>query len=145
MVLTLIPKFVAERDYEFIHLGGIEICENCSLKTVCINSIKVHHSYKVIEVRKKEHKCPIDDSVMLVCDVQETKTIISVLNQKFLEGIVLSRKKLECNETLCEYYENCLHPLFNEETKVKVMKIIKKIDCPLNYNLMLVEVNKEEK
>lgn len=145
MVITLLEKNIASVGYKFTHLGGIKVCEKCSLKKVCVDSLEKNRSYVITEVRQNEHLCLIDNQVMVVCEVEETSIIIAVENQKFLENIVLNRSPIKCNEILCENYEYCLNPGYLQETKIKVLETIKKIECPLNYNLVLAEVRKAEK
>ncbi|NPD87943.1 MAG: hypothetical protein HGN29_04425 [Asgard group archaeon] len=142
MVITLVPKDVADIGYQFTHLGKTKICNQCSLLKVCVDALKENFSYTVTEVREKEHVCLIDDQIMIVCNVEETSDIISVRKQKFLKNIVLSRELLICNEILCKYYENCMSPVYSKQEKVKIINIIEDIKCPLKYDLVLVEAEK---
>ena len=142
MVITLLEKNIATVGYKFTHLGGTKVCKKWSLNKVCVDSLEKNITYFVTEVRQNEHSCLIDNQVMVVCEVEETSVIISVEDQKFLENIVLNRSPIKCNEILCENYEYCLNPGYLQETKIKILKTIKKIECPLNYNLVLAEVRK---
>ena len=85
MVITLVEKEVAEVGYGFTNLGATKICENCQLKKVCVDVLEKYHAYRVVEVRKKEHICMIENQPMLVCLVEEDDYIISVEKQKYLE------------------------------------------------------------
>ena len=142
MIVTLLPKDTAKIGYQFTHLGKVQICNQCSLLKVCVDVLKENFSYQVTEVRKKEHICLIDNQIMIVCNVEEASDIISVRKQKFLENIVLNRAVLMCNEILCQYYENCMSPVYIKQEKVKIVNIIKDIECPLKYDLVLVEAKK---
>ena len=142
MVLTLLNKNNVSVGYKFTHLGSATICESCKLKKVCVDSLEKNKTYVVTEIRKNEHPCLIDNQKMILCNVEETSSTITVKNQKFLDNIVLNRSPIQCNEILCENYDYCLHPSFNEETKIKIVEKIRKIDCPLKYDLILVEANK---
>jgi uncharacterized protein (UPF0179 family) len=142
MVITLLPKSVADVGYEFTHLGKTQICKKCSLLKVCVDALKEDYTYKITSVRKKEHECLIDNQVMVVCEVEETNDTISVTRQKFLENIIVNRDSLDCQEILCKYHENCMSPLYDNKTKVKVVSVIEDIQCPLKYELVLVEVKK---
>ncbi len=145
MVITLLEKSIASVGYKFTHLGGTKICKKCPLNKVCVDSLEKNKSYIITEVRENEHTCLIENQVMVVCEVEETSSVITVEDQKFLENIILNRSPLECNEILCENYEYCLNPSYQQKTKIKILKTIKKIDCPLNYHLVLAEVKKVEK
>ncbi|MHA1952884.1 MAG: UPF0179 family protein [Candidatus Heimdallarchaeaceae archaeon] len=142
MVVTLLPRDTAKIGYQFTHLGKAQVCNQCSLLKVCVDVLKENFSYQVTEVRAKEHMCLIDNQVMLVCNVEEASDIISVRKQKFLENILLNRAVLVCNEILCQYYDNCISPVYIKQEKVKIVNIIKDIECPLKYDLVLVEAKK---
>jgi uncharacterized protein (UPF0179 family) len=145
MIITLVEKEVAELNYTFTHVGASKICDNCSLKKVCVDVLKENHSYSVVEVRQKEHICLIENQPMLVCVVEEADYIISVENQKYLENMVLKRNSLNCKEILCENYDYCMSPLFDKTSKIKVQGILRKLNCPLNFDLILVNTRKVDK
>jgi len=142
MVITLVEKEVAELNYTFIHVGASKICGNCPLKKVCVDVLKKNHSYKVVEVMQKEHTCLIENQPMLVCVVEEADYVISVENQKYLENIILKRNSLNCKEVLCENYDYCMLPLFDKTSKIKVQSILRKLNCPLDFDLILVDARK---
>ncbi len=145
MVITLVEKEVAELNYSFIHVGASKICNNCPLKKVCVDVLKENHSYKVVEVRKKEHICLIENQPMLVCVVEEADYTISVENQKYLENMILKRNSLNCKEILCENYDYCMPPLFDGTSKIKVQNIVRKLNCPLDFDLILIDARKVDK
>ncbi|MHA1201201.1 MAG: UPF0179 family protein [Candidatus Heimdallarchaeaceae archaeon] len=145
MIITLVEKEVAELNYTFTHVGASKICDNCSLKKVCVDVLKENHSYSVIEVRQKEHTCLIENQPMLVCVVEEADYIISVENQKYLENIILRRNSLNCKEILCENYDYCMSPLFDKTSRIKVKDILRKLNCPLSFDLILVNARKVDK
>ncbi|MBY8999979.1 MAG: UPF0179 family protein [Candidatus Heimdallarchaeota archaeon] len=145
MVITLVEKEAAEPDYTFTHLGASKICDQCPLKKVCVDVLKENHSYKVTEVRKKEHICLIENQPMLVCVVEEADYTISVTHQKYLENILLKRNPLKCKEILCENYDFCMPPIFDVTSKVKVQDILRELTCPLDFKLVLIKAKKVEK
>ncbi|MHA1303699.1 MAG: UPF0179 family protein [Candidatus Heimdallarchaeaceae archaeon] len=144
MIITLIPKDVARTGYQFTHLGGVQECEQCKLQSVCVNSLEKTKNYRVKKVRKKEHRCPIDDTKMVVCEVEEINKRIAVKDNKVMEGVILTREPIECEEILCEYYEKCVLEDFQESTRIKVVLKLKKIDCPIGLDLIEVEIEKVE-
>jgi len=144
MVISLVPKDVAKKGYQFTHLGGTETCKKCKLLSVCINSLVVGSNYEITKVREKEHTCLIDDGSMVVCDLKEMNDLLSVKFQKFLDHVVITREPLECIEVLCEYYDYCMSDKYEQTTKVKVLKNKGKIQCPLKYDLVLIEGEKIE-
>ncbi len=142
MVISLIPKNVANKGYQFTHLGGTETCQKCKFLTVCVNSLEVNFTYEVTQIREKEHPCLIDNSMMVVCEVKEINDMLSVKHQKYLDDVILTREPIECVEILCENYDFCVSSKYNKPTKIKILKNLGKIDCPLSYQLVLVEGKK---
>ncbi|MHA1685039.1 MAG: UPF0179 family protein [Candidatus Heimdallarchaeaceae archaeon] len=139
MVITLIDKHVAQVGYRFIHLGEREICNQCPLKKVCVEPLEVYHTYEIIEIKKKEHTCLIDDTIMRVVDVKEVPQLLSVEKKKYLENLIITRPAINCSEELCVNYDYCMNPLFKKEAKVKIVKVLEEVECPLGYKLVLVE------
>ncbi len=145
MVISLVSKDVSEVDYKFTHMGSVEICNKCPLKKVCVDSLKENNNYIITNVKRKEHSCLIDGRKMVVCEVKEIKPRVSVRKQKHLEGMTIKRKPLECNEILCEHYSvHCCLVGFDKEMKIKIIKELEEIQCPLKYDLVLVEAEKKK-
>ncbi len=142
MVITLVEKNIAKIGYIFTHVGETQTCEFCLLRHVCIDSLEKNKSYTIKSIMGKEHTYLIDDSKMIVCNVEEANYKITIQNTKFLDNIVIKRASINCKEVICEYYENCLHPNFEEQAKIKIIRKIKKIKCPLDLNLILIEARK---
>lgn len=142
MVITLIPKDVASKGYQFTNLGKAQICNSCPLLKVCVDALKENYTYQVTETKKIEHTCLIDNQTMIVCNVEEANDLISVRKQKFLDNIILHREVLGCTELLCKYFENCMSPVYSKQEKVKIIEVIEDIICPLKYDLVLVEAKK---
>lgn len=144
MVISLVPKAVAKKGYQFTHVGGTETCQKCKLLSVCINSLEIGSTYEVTKIRENEHICLIDDSIMAVCEVIQKNDLLSVKYQKYLDGVVLTREPIECIELLCENYDYCVSPKYNKPAKIKIMKNLAKLKCPLDYNLVLTESKRIE-
>ncbi len=143
MTITLVPKTVAKIGYKFVHVGELEECKNCPLRKVCIEPLVKDSLYEVVQLRKKEHKCPIDGTIMIVCDVEERNPVINIINtDKALEGIIITREPIKCDEILCEYYDKCVSKSFDDVVKVKIVKKIRKINCPIGLDLFEAEVKK---
>ena len=142
MVITLLPRSVAKIGYHFTNLGKAKTCDSCSLLKVCVDALKENYTYQVTEIKGIEHTCLIDNQTMVVCKVEEANDIISVRKQKYLDNIILNRETLDCCEILCKYFENCMSPIYCDQEKIKILQIIEDIECPLKYELVLVEAKK---
>ncbi|MCE7741647.1 MAG: hypothetical protein GOP50_04250 [Candidatus Heimdallarchaeota archaeon] len=142
MVISLVPKGVAQKGYQFTHLGSTQTCQKCNLLSVCVNSLETGSTYEVIQVREKEHPCLIDNSMMVVCELKQKNDKISVRQQKYLDNVVVTRETIDCVEILCENYDYCVSEKYSKTTKIKILKNLGKINCPLNYQLVLVEGEK---
>jgi len=142
MIITLLEINIAQIGYTFTHVGGTELCSKCSLRKVCVEALEKNVSYEVRKIGTKEHRCLIDNQVMIVCEVEIINNTITVEKQKYLENIIINRQPLKCKEVLCENHEYCVHPNFSEQSKVKIIKVLNNVKCPLNYDLVLVEAKK---
>ncbi len=142
MVISLVPKIVAQKGYQFTHLGGTETCQKCNFLSVCVNSLENGSSYEVTQVRAKEHPCLIDESIMVVCELKQINDKLSVKHQKYLDEVIITREPIDCIEVFCENYDYCVLEKYNSTTKVKVLKVLENVKCPLNYKLVLVEGKK---
>lgn len=142
MLISFVPKAVATIGYQFTHQGATKICEKCQFIQVCINQLEIGSSYEVVEIKNKEHPCLIDDSIMVVCKVRKINDLLSVQNQKYLENLVLTRKPIDCPEILCDNYDYCVSTKYKQSSKVKIIRKKKNINCPLGYDLVLVEAEK---
>ena len=142
MLISFIPKDVAKIGYHFIHQGETQTCKNCQFIQVCIKQLEKGSSYEVVDIRDKEHPCLIDNGIMIVCEVQKISDVIAIENQKYLDNLITTRKPIDCSEILCENYDFCVPIKYTKASKIKIIKSIKDINCPLGYNLVLVEANK---
>lgn len=142
MVISLIPKSVAQKGYQFIHLGGTETCQKCQFLAVCVNSLEKGSTYEVTKVREKEHPCMIDNTMMIVCELKQINDKLSVKHQKYLDDVIVTRDLIDCTEVLCDNYDFCILDKYSTTTKVKILKVIKEMKCPLGYKLVLVEGKK---
>ena len=82
---------------------------------------------------------------MVVCEVQKISDVIAIEKQKYLDNLITTRKPINCSEILCENYDFCVPIKYTESSKIKIIKSMKDINCPLGYNLVLVEANKINK
>lgn len=144
MTLSFVPKDVARIGYKFSHQGGTQTCKKCQYLQVCIQQLEVGSTYEILEVRNKEHPCLIDNGIMIVCEVKKINDTISIKTQKYIENLISTREPIECNEVLCENYDYCVSIKYNRVSKIKIIKKMEDIQCPLGYNLVLVEANKIE-
>ena len=137
-LVTLIGEKLAKKDNEFIYIGPNSECRNCKLKTVCFN-IKSGRKYKITNVRDKRHNCNIHEGIAAVVEVQDLPITIAV-DSKLSEGSTIKIDSKGCKSIGCNNYELCNVSL-NKEKKYKIIKIIEKIDCPLDYDLNKVELS----
>jgi uncharacterized protein len=137
-LVTLIGEKLAKKDCEFIYTGPINECRNCKLKTVCFN-LKPGRKYKITNVRDKRHNCNVHEGTAVVVEVQDLPIIITV-DSKLSEGDTLKIEEKKCRSIGCGNFELCNSPP-NTNKKYKIVKIFKKIDCPLDYDLNKAEIS----
>jgi len=137
-LVTLIGEKLAKKDCEFIYIGPNNECRNCKLKTVCFN-LKPGRKYKITNVRDKRHNCNVHEGTAAVVEVQDLPILITV-DSKLSEGDSIKIEDKGCRSIGCINYELC-NTSQNKVKKYKIIKILEKLECPLDYNLNKAEVS----
>lgn len=126
--ITLVGYLVAKEGYTFLFTGGSEECTNCRLRKVCVDKLKVGHVYKVTKVIGIRNRCRINDYVITV-EVEEAPVIAAIPKKFAVEGLTIRYRKVDCDVTNCLERDVCSPKLLPEEAKVKVVRVLGKVDC----------------
>ena len=137
-LVTLIGEKIAKKDAEFIYIGPNNECRNCKLKTVCFN-LKIGRKYKITNIREKRHNCNIHEGTVAVVEVQEMP-ILTAIEKKISEGSKIKINNKDCRNIGCNYYDLCSISI-NKDKNFVVIKVIEKIDCPIDYDLQKAEIS----
>jgi len=138
-VITLVGTPMAKVGFEFIYAGPIQECKDCRVKTVCFN-LQIGKKYKITAVRDKSHECKLNEDTTKIVEVEEVSTVVAIPKRLAIEGSTISMDERVCDFPCCEHFLKC-HPFaIVSNSKLKVVKILGKIDCDEGNHLILAEV-----
>ena len=90
---------------------------------------------------KKRHNCNVHEGTAAVVEVQDLPITIAIEAKLSNESSIKIDKK-ECRSIGCKNYELCSVNI-NKDKKYKILKILEKIECPLDYELKKAEISEE--
>ncbi|MFX1294336.1 MAG: UPF0179 family protein [Promethearchaeota archaeon] len=144
IILTLIGIKLAKKNQKFLFAGPVEECDNCnsSLKSVCIDNLEKGCIYKILEIRKIVHPCPIYEGGGTIVEVQKSPIKTTIDHKLAYEGAIISFKIIDCDEVFCNNYQYCKPIGIIKEDKYKIVKVIGNLShkCKKGKKLKLVEM-----
>lgn len=136
--VTMVPSAQAKKNMVFRALLDPR-CFKCKLFNACSGSLRAGGRYRVVNVRRVSHFCPVIGDEMVVVEVESEPVLAAVESKVAVEGVSLAYSKVECN-AICTYRDYCTRaPLLNGEN-VKVARVLSRIPCPQSRSLTLVEL-----
>jgi len=115
-------------------------CLRCRYYKVCVGRLRHGGKYRVIEVRGTAHLCPLIREKMKVVLVEDAP-VVAVINAKTaVAGIRTRYEKITCGEMRCKYYRYCAGTLLEKGEKVKIVRVLQGVNCPLGKTLVLAEI-----
>jgi len=138
-MVTLLNKKVAKPGYRFIHEGKAEECLDCPIRKVCVENLEKGRIYEVIKVRRKKHKCKLIEDEVVVVEVINAPIEIAISPKKAIEEIITSYSSIPC-EKICPYQSLCKPEGLKEGDKIKIEKVLNRIECPEGQELIKVIV-----
>ncbi len=143
-IITLIGIKLAKKNRNFLFAGAVKECENCnsSLKSVCIENLEKDRVYKILEIRKVIHPCPVFEGGVTIIEVEKAPITIAIDIKTAYEGATISCNIPDCNETSCYNYSYCKPLGIKPADKFKILKILGNLPstCSKEKRLKLVEV-----
>lgn len=144
-IVTLLDEHQAKVGYRFVLYSIPDVCKKrCKLFKACLSKLKPGRTYRVVSVRKKKHICPLTNRPAVVVKVVEEPLQIALPSSKAIEGITLVYNEdfSQCPyRNRCRYYRYCNPaPAVIKGIKIKISKVLSKIECVLGHSLVLVEV-----
>jgi uncharacterized protein (UPF0179 family) len=127
-VITFIAKNLAKPGYKFQHMGESEKCKTCKMYHVCIQPLEVGRVYEVVDVLENEFECPIHEEQIKVVRVKETKKEVGIPSNMTFSGATISFQPQDCLE-ICDFREFCVPAGLKEGDKVRILEVIKKVEC----------------
>jgi len=143
-IVTLLDENQAKVGYRFVLYSIPDVCKKCRLFKACLSKLKPGRTYRVVSVRRKKHICPLTNRPAVVVKVVEEPLHIVLPSAKAIEGVTLVYNEdfSKCPfRTQCRYYRYCNpEPAVTKGTKLKISKIVSKVNCARGLSLVLVEV-----
>ncbi|HTY91373.1 MAG TPA: UPF0179 family protein [Methanocella sp.] len=139
ITITLIGSRLAKTGTAFIYRGPQPECENCKLKTVCLN-LEKGKKYQVVALRSgSEHECNLHDTSVRAVEVSPCPIVVAIESRKAFNGSKLTYEELECEKT-CRSYDAC-HPagLVSGE-KYTIAEVYDEAPGPCEKGLILKKV-----
>ncbi|MEM2214240.1 MAG: UPF0179 family protein [Candidatus Nezhaarchaeales archaeon] len=130
LITTLIGELQAKPGFKFVFKGGADVCSQCKLREACVMKLEQNTMYKVVEVLRKKHKCPLREGWVVVARVVEAE-VEAVLDAKVaIEDAIITFKRKACEKTSCKFWSTCQSPYVKDGTKYKVLKVEKEsVNC----------------
>ncbi|MFX1465943.1 MAG: UPF0179 family protein [Promethearchaeota archaeon] len=138
-VITFIAKNLAKPGYKFQHMGESENCKNCKMYQVCIQPLEAERIYEVIEVLENEFECPQHEEQIKVVRVKETEKEVGIPTNITFSGATISFYPQDCTE-ICEFRKFCAPAGLKEGDKIRILDIIKKVECGEGNEISIVLV-----
>ena len=139
-LITLVGRVVSRVGSEFVYTGPmLPECKGCKIISVCFNLSNGKH-YRVIATREKSHDCAVNEDKMRIVEVKEVSYQIVLPKRLAIDGSTITYELPGCKKTSCEHYHNCMPYGLSNGTKLKVTKVMGKVDCAIGNNVVLVEV-----
>ena len=136
--MTLATEVQARKGVIFI-VRPSPLCRKCKLFKVCVGNLRPYASYRVEEVRRIVHKCPLTGSPMRVVVVEELPLKLAVSPRKAIKGAVISYQPPSCDLRDCRYREHCFPRALKRGDKGVVKDVLDEvIECPRGRQLKLI-------
>ena len=138
---TLLDKSVARKGYRFIFRKN-KACYACKYKNICLDKLHEDRVYEVLSVKKPREKiiCPITGNEVYFVRVKLTEITTAISSEKAIDGIVTLWREPSCENYKCNYRDVCFPSGLLDGDKIRVVKVLGRIQCPLHHNLTLVSV-----
>ncbi len=139
--ITLVSHIVAKVGYTFLFNGPSPQCINCRFRRVCVDKLRVGHTYRVVRVLGITNKCPINKYVVTVA-VEEVPVAAAIPKRYGVEGLIFRYRKVDCSNRNCPNYGLCRPELLPNEGKVRVVKVYRgsKLKCARGLSLVKADI-----
>lgn len=143
-IMTLIGEGQASKGFKFVVSSPPDVCRECRLFSVCMGRLVPGRVYEVVEVRDKQHYCPLYEGKVTVAKVVEAPMEVVVKTQAAIEGAILAFSHGECDEKGCRLEDLCKPKGIRKGEKVKIVRVLEDLSelalCGKGYRRALVVV-----
>ncbi len=139
-MLTMVGTDIAAVGTEFIAMGETEGCADCRFRNVCI-TLEKGRKYRITAVRPVTHPCIAHEDEVQVVEVEQVPRRIALESGRFLmEGATITYDGPPCKKFSCKNYSLCNPAGIDAGMKLKVLRIVEKLECPEGMDIRLVEI-----
>jgi len=122
-IVTLVGELQAKPGFKFIFQGASEFCAKCKLREVCVMKLEPNTIYKVVEVLKKKHKCPLREGWVVVAKVVEAEVEALLEAKMAVEDAIITFKRRKCDNSDCAMWSICQSPYVKEGERYRVLRV----------------------
>ncbi len=139
-ITTFVGEAQAIEGLTFVFVGKTTECDECKLKPVCIDNLEKGRVYRIVSVKDKVHSCPIHKDRVRLVEVEIAPIDVLIDPNLAYEGAIITFTPLLCHEEECKYYKYCHPPGLNPGEKCRIVKMKKKVQCPIDGTLVKATV-----
>ncbi len=122
-VVTFVGEGQAAVGFRFVASAPPEVCRKCKLFLVCMGRLKPGRAYMVIELKEKEHYCPLYEGKVRVAKVVQAPIEALVKPQFAVEGATVTISIEECGEKACSLAMVCRPEGVRNGDKIRIEKV----------------------
>ena len=137
--VTMIQKEQAQVGHEFVYLGPGVQCQDCRIKSACLNQ-SPRKRYKVVKLRDVVHDCMLNGDVVRVVEVEPSAPPVSLDLKAAREGSMIVYQSGGCLDISCDNYPLCRPGGLESGQRIQVLEIGGRLKCPLGRELVAVKV-----
>ena len=137
--VTMIQKEQAQIGHEFVYLGPGTQCQDCRIKSACLNQ-SPRRRYRVVKLRDVLHECMLSGDVVRVVEVEPSAPPVSLEFNAAREGSIVVYQSGGCLDISCDHYFLCHPGGLESGQKIQVLKTGEKLNCALGRDLVAVKV-----
>ncbi len=139
VMLTVIGKKLAKKGLEFTYLGPVTECKECKVRNICFH-LEKGTKYRVVDVRKVNHDCPVHEDGVTVVQVEEVPRDAIVAKRLAIEGSTISYEMPRCRQRSCENWFLCFVPGLEQGHKKKVTSVGERVNCQAGQDRVRVKL-----
>ena len=127
-IVTFVGDVQARVGFKFVASQPPEVCRGCRLFLACMSKLKPGKVYEVVEVKEKEHYCPLYEGSVKVVKVEEAPVEAVVKSNLAVEGATVEPQIEDCGKK-CPLRTFCIPEWADpgKKVKIKICRVIEDV------------------
>lgn len=121
-IVTFVGEGQATVGFRFVSSQPPEVCKGCKLFKICMGKLVPGRTYQVIELKQKQHYCPLYEGNVSVAKVLQAPTEVAMKPQHAIEGATVAFAGVDCNER-CPLEKLCKPEGIKRGERVRIEKV----------------------